>query len=64
MPSNEFNKCNFCRAFDEYEGCRSYHCNNKLDFVAVPDKLIEKAKEKAISVTDVIALLEIAGNEV
>lgn len=55
---NEFNKCNFCRSYDEYEGCE-YGCNDKEDFEPNYDRIIEKAKEKNISVQDVIALINL-----
>ena len=54
--ANEFNKCNFCKYYDEYEGCE-FGCDNKADFVADHNKIIAKAKEKGISVADVIALI-------
>lgn len=53
---NEFCKCYFCKAYDEYEGCE-YGCNNHEGYNPNPDRLIIKAKEKSISVADVIALI-------
>lgn len=55
---NEFNKCNFCRSYDEYEGCE-YGCNDKKDFKPNYDRIIKKAKEKNISVQDVVALMNL-----
>ena len=56
--SNEFRKCNFCSYYDEYEG-REWGCNNHEDFKPDNDRIITKAKEKGISVADVIALINI-----
>lgn len=55
---NEFDKCNFCRCYDEYEGCE-YGCYDKEGFVPNHDKIIQKSKEKRISVQDVIALMNL-----
>ena len=55
---NEFDKCYFCRSYDEYEGCK-YGCDNKRDFHPDHDMIIAKAKEKNISVSDVIALMNL-----
>lgn len=56
--SNEFRKCDFCSCYDEYEGCE-WGCNNHEDFKPNNDRIITKAKEKGISVADVIALINI-----
>ena len=53
---HEFDKCHFCRHYDEYEGCE-YGCENKTGFESDHDRIIAKAKEKDISVVDVIALI-------
>lgn len=55
---NEFDKCYFCKCYDEYEGCE-WGCDDKSGFDPDHDKIINKAKEKHISVTDVIALMNI-----
>lgn len=55
---NEFDKCYFCKCYDEYEGCE-WGCDNKTGFKPNHDRIIEKAKEKDISVADVIALINI-----
>ena len=55
---NEFDKCYFCKSYSEWEGCE-YGCNNKEGFVPAHDKIIKKAKEKGISCTDVIALINL-----
>ena len=55
---NEFDKCYFCKNYDEDEGCE-YGCENKKGFEPNHDKIIKKAKEKDISVADVIALINI-----
>ena len=56
--SNEFRKCNFCSYYDEYEGCE-WGCNNHEGFKPDNDRIITKAKEKGISVADMIALINI-----
>ena len=48
---NEFDKCYFCKSYDEYEGC--------VDGCSNHDRIIKKAKEKNISVQDVIALMKL-----
>lgn len=53
---NEFDKCYFCKCYDEYDGCE-YGCDNKTGFEPNNDRIIAKAKEKNISVADVIALM-------
>lgn len=55
---NEFDKCYFCRHYDEYDGCE-WGCINKIDFEPDHDRIIAKAKEKNISVADVIALMNV-----
>jgi len=52
----EFRKCNFCKSYDEFEGCE-WGCNNYESFEPNNDRIIEKAKEKGISVADIIALI-------
>lgn len=51
---NEFDKCFFCKYYDEYEGC-----SNQEAFSPNHDRIIRKAKEKNISVQDVIALINL-----
>ncbi len=55
---NEFYKCFFCKYYDEYEGCIN-SCNHQEDFSPNHDRIIRKAKEKNISVQDVIALMNL-----
>lgn len=55
---DEFNKCNFCKWYDSYEGCE-WGCDNHESFEPVKDRLIEKAKEKGISISDLIALINL-----
>lgn len=56
---DEFDKCEFCRHHDSFEGCSLFGCDNYDDFKPAKNRLIEKAKEKHISVTDVIALINL-----
>ena len=53
---NEYDKCYFCKNYDEYEGCE-WGCEDKKGFKPNHDRIIAKAKEKNISVADVIALI-------
>lgn len=55
---NEFDKCYFCKSYDEYEGCID-GCSNHESFSPDHDRIIKKAKEKNISVQDVIALMNL-----
>lgn len=55
---DEWDKCNFCREYDDFDGCTNWFCNNKEDFELSQEKVIEKAKEKEISCSDVLALME------
>ena len=55
---NEFDKCFFCKYYDEYEGCVD-GCNNYEAFSPNHDRIIKKAKEKNISVQDVIVLMNL-----
>lgn len=60
MRRNEFDKCFFCKYYDEYEGCvDGCGCNNHEDFTPNHNRIIRKAKEKNISVQDVIALMNL-----
>lgn len=55
----EFCKCNFCTSYDIYEGCM-WGCGENGDgFIPNTERIIEKAKEKGISVSDVLALIEL-----
>ena len=40
---NEYDKCYFCKSYDEYEGCE-YGCENKTGFEPDHDRIIAKAK--------------------
>lgn len=42
---NEFDKCYFCKSYDEYEGCE-YGCDNKESFSPDHNRIIKKAKKK------------------
>lgn len=55
---NEWDKCNFCKIYDTYEGCDDLYCDNGSDFELSQDRVIEMAKQKDISCADVIALIE------
>lgn len=55
---NEYDKCRFCRSYDDYGGCMNWFCSNKDSYEPNKNRIIEKAKEENISVSDVIALIE------
>lgn len=54
--TDEFDKCNFCQERHTFDGCD--RCEDKLRYKPDPEKIIEKAKERNLSVSDVIALIE------
>lgn len=56
---NEWNKCNFCKWNNDFE-CENI-CNGNDGFNPDGNKLIAKAKEKEITVADVIALIDRCG---
>lgn len=56
---DEWNKCYFCKCYDEYEGCE-YGCDNGDGYTPNQEKLIKKSKEKNISIADVISLIGIS----
>ena len=58
MRRNEFQKCYFCNSYNEYEGCVD-GCSNHESFSPNHERIIRKAKEKNISVQDVIALINL-----
>ena len=41
---NEYDKCYFCKTYDEYEGCE-YGCENKTGFEPDHNRIITKEKE-------------------
>lgn len=57
---NRFEKCKFCMAYDDFEGCRKYVTRkDKTCFEPNNDKIIDTAKELNMSVADVVALISI-----
>lgn len=56
---DEYSKCNFCHYHDNFDGCRAWSCSNYDYYKPNKNRIVEKAKEVGISVTDVIALIEI-----
>ena len=55
---SEYNKCRFCKWYDEYDGCEAI-CRDWDEYEPNTNKLIEKAKAKGISVADVVALIDL-----
>lgn len=56
---DEFNKCRFCMNYDSYEACEDPYCNssNHVSYRTDVRKIIAKADELGISVTDVLNLM-------
>jgi hypothetical protein len=54
---DEYDKCRFCKYYDNFDGCRKWYCENKDDYEPNKQRIIEKAKEAGLSVADVIALI-------
>lgn len=56
---DEYDKCRFCKKYDNFDGCTDYFCASvtKEYFEPNRDRIIEKAKENGISVLDLIALI-------
>lgn len=58
---DEFDKCRFCKKYDDFDGCTDDFCCRVTRewFEPSKERIIEKAKEKEISVSDVIALINL-----
>ena len=56
---DEYDKCRFCKCYDNYDGCVSWNCYEKSDYRPDKQRIIEKAKEKGLSISDVIVLIEL-----
>ncbi len=56
---DEFNKCRFCMNYNSNEGCEDPYCNstNHICYRMDVRKIIAKADELGISVTDVLNLM-------
>lgn len=56
---NEFDKCRFCSSYDSYEGCEDPYgdSSNHICYCMDVRKIIAKADELGISVTDVLNLI-------
>ena len=56
---NEYDKCRFCKKYDNFDGCTDDFCasDTKEYFEPNRDRIVKKAKEKKISVVDLIALI-------
>ena len=57
---NEFDKCNFCESYGEiYENvCHNPFCRNHSGYQIDVNKVLKKADELKISVTDVLNLIK------
>lgn len=61
---NEWCKCNFCKTYkygSYYSGSGCDWCSNYSSYTPDSNALIKAAKDKGISVTDVIKLIEYCG---
>lgn len=58
---DNFDKCEYCKSWEDFEGCTNYFCNrkNKDCFNVNKTKIIEKSKELNISVTDLVTLINL-----
>ena len=56
---DEFDKCRFCRRYDNFDGCTDGFCVSNEFFEPHKARIIEKAKEMDVSVSDVIALINL-----
>ena len=56
----EFDKCNFCESYGEiYENvCHNPFCRNHGSYLVDINKVLKKADELKISVTDVLNLIK------
>lgn len=53
----EYGKCNFCKHNDLYITCPSQNPHGCGGYKANEQKIIDKSKDKGMSVADVIALI-------
>ena len=56
---DEYDKCRFCKKYNYYDGCAGIFCtpDKKEYFEPNRERIIKKAKEKGISIVDLIALI-------
>lgn len=54
---HEFDKCRFCESILPTEGCSDIYCKNHSDYCIDVYKILAKADELHISVTDVLNLI-------
>lgn len=54
----EYDKCNFCKHYDNYDGCQNWYCEGKKDFTPNKQKIIEKSQHTGLSIADIVALIE------
>lgn len=55
---DEYDKCRFCKYWDNYEGSLNCYCFDKDGFKPNKQKIIEKAQETGLRISDVVALIE------
>ena len=54
---DEFDKCKFCLSYDSGYGCDDDICRDHCHYRIDVKKIIDKADERNISVTDVLNLI-------
>ena len=55
---HEFDKCHFCISYDPSDDwCRDPICDNHTHYILDVNKILKKADERGISVTDVLNLI-------
>ena len=56
---DEYDKCRFCKKYDNFDGCTDDFCasDTREYFEPNRERIVKKAKEKKISVLDLIALI-------
>lgn len=55
---DEYNKCRYCKHYDSFDGCENMLCENKSEYLPDKNRIIKKAKEKGITVSDLICLID------
>ena len=56
---DEYCRCRFCESYGESGSCENIYCSDKSDFIPDSNKIIRKAKETGLSVSDIIALMNL-----
>ena len=56
---DEYDKCRFCKKYDNFDGCTDDFCESstKEYFQPSKERIIEKANESGFSIVDLVALI-------